>query len=97
MRTWFKGVVSHALSLEDNGAPTVGVLSCGTDETVDLYGYDAINLPALAMDKKPGPVCLSLLKQDKHAKNAELDQLVQVLVGETVTIDGLSTSTITAS
>jgi len=58
---------------------------------------NVFNSPALAIDKKPGPVCLSLLKPNEDAKNAAENWISQVLVGETFAIDGLSTSTVTAS
>ena len=35
-----------------------------------LHGSDVINSPALAIDKRPGPVCLSLLEPNEGARNA---------------------------
>ena len=62
-----------------------------------LDGRNVINLPALAIDKKPGPVCLSLLEPNEDAKNTVENRVSQVLVGEAITVDGLSTSTVTTS
>ena len=53
-------------------------------------GLPLVSFPAFAIDRRPGPVCLSLLiehidgqPRDKETTNS------QVLIGKSITIDGL--------
>ena len=92
-----RGDISYVLSLPYQGPHTISVLSYGVDERLSFKPCDAINSPALAIDKRPGPVCLSLLKPNEDAKSAAVNRTSQVLVLETIAIDGLSTGTVTAS
>lgn len=96
LRACFGESISRTLSPPYSDLRTVGVFSCSTNEMLMIYySCDLIHSPALAIDKRPGLLCLSLLKQNKGVEKATIKWLSQVLIGETFAIDRLSTSPVT--
>lgn len=69
LRTWLSrgvGDVSHGLSSYFQSTHHWCPFLWGPSATVNGHHHEMANSPALAIDRRPGPVCLSLLKSNEH-------------------------------